>query len=272
MNSSGGTLAITNTYIHGCYSSDSTGGICIETADYVSIERSILDHNHAYHQVGAVYVADCADLLIDHCDVVNNSADMGFPGIVLDGATNLTLTNCIFRSQNGEHINFTTYSSALVSYSDFYDWVGAPFSGTLPAGLGELVQTNYNGDSCDCYYNIFLDPLFVDFPNGNYHLTASSPCIDAGDPAFPYDPDSTITDMGAFWYDQTGVAKQPVTKFKEQAYIGATILSGPLALPQGVSYKIFDITGRQVHTLNPAPGVYFIEVDGEIRQKIIKIR
>jgi hypothetical protein len=38
------------------------------------------------------------------------------------------------------------------------------------------------------------------------------------------------------------------------------------------SYKIFDITGRQIHTLNPAPGIYFIEVDGEIRQKVVKVR
>jgi hypothetical protein len=32
-----------------------------------------------------------------------------------------------------------------------------------------------------------------------------SPCIDAGDPAFPLDPDGTIADMGAFYYDQTGI-------------------------------------------------------------------
>jgi hypothetical protein len=52
----------------------------------------------------------------------------------------------------------------------------------------------------------------------------------------------------------------------------ATILGGLLQLPMDRQYKIFDITGRQIHTLDPAPGIYFIEVDGEIRQKVIKIK
>ena len=52
----------------------------------------------------------------------------------------------------------------------------------------------------------------------------------------------------------------------------ATIYNGPLHLPAGDSYTIFDITGRKIHSLNPAPGVYFIEVDGKITQKIIKIK
>ena len=45
----------------------------------------------------------------------------------------------------------------------------------------------------------------------NFHLTwanfpdpdsTKSPCIDAGNPAFALDPDSTFTDMGAFFFDQ----------------------------------------------------------------------
>lgn len=52
----------------------------------------------------------------------------------------------------------------------------------------------------------------------------------------------------------------------------STIVSGPLLVPEDASYTIFDITGCQIHTLDPAPGIYFIEVDGEMQQKIIKIR
>lgn len=52
-----------------------------------------------------------------------------------------------------------------------------------------------------------------------------------------------------------------------------TYISGTIQLPEeNMTYKIFDITGRQIHTLNPAPGIYFIEVDGEIRQKMVKVR
>lgn len=56
----------------------------------------------------------------------------------------------------------------------------------------------------DIYEGVFgTDPLFIDFDNGNFHLQAESPCIDAGDPDSPLDPDGTIADMGAFYYDQS---------------------------------------------------------------------
>jgi hypothetical protein len=56
------------------------------------------------------------------------------------------------------------------------------------------------------------------------------------------------------------------------ARYGTTIISGPLRLPHGVDYRIYDITGREVQTTTPAPGVYFVEVDGAIVNKIIKVR
>ena len=42
--------------------------------------------------------------------------------------------------------------------------------------------------------NIDVDPLFLD---DNYNLSENSPCIDAGDPNSPLDPDGTRADMGA---------------------------------------------------------------------------
>jgi hypothetical protein len=49
-----------------------------------------------------------------------------------------------------------------------------------PPEIGQLTTTNANGDSCDSYTNIFLDPLFVNAPAGDLHLTDYSPCIGAG--------------------------------------------------------------------------------------------
>jgi hypothetical protein len=57
--------------------------------------------------------------------------------------------------------------------------------------------------------NIDEDPLFVDPGNGNYHLQSNSPCIDAGDPASPLDPDSTVADMGAYYFHQITALDPP---------------------------------------------------------------
>lgn len=53
---------------------------------------------------------------------------------------------------------------------------------------------------------------------------------------------------------------------------GPTIFSGPLLLPDGKNYKVFDITGRVVIPNKMKPGVYFVEIDNKIVQKIVKIR
>lgn len=52
----------------------------------------------------------------------------------------------------------------------------------------------------------------------------------------------------------------------------STIFSGPLVLPGGRKCKIFDITGGEVKPHLLQPGIYFLEIDGIITQKVIKIR
>jgi hypothetical protein len=53
---------------------------------------------------------------------------------------------------------------------------------------------------------------------------------------------------------------------------GGTIFSGPLILPEGKNCKIFDVTGRVVLPDKMRPGIYFVEIDGKITQKVVKVR
>ncbi len=53
---------------------------------------------------------------------------------------------------------------------------------------------------------------------------------------------------------------------------GSTIITGPLLLPENKKCRVFDITGRVVKPAEVTRGIYFIEVDGKVVQKAIKIR
>jgi len=72
----------------------------------------------------------------------------------------------------------------------------------VPTGAGTITTVNANGDPCDQYYNILLNPNFVNLYTGNLGLRENSPCIDAGDPALPQDPDGTVADQGAIYFFQ----------------------------------------------------------------------
>ncbi len=80
-------------------------------------------------------------------------------------------------------------------------------------------------------------------------------------------------------YDFTVISLNPVTCIEEQQVLsnktinfGATIFSGPLLLPEGKKCKVFDITGRVVMSDKVKPGIYFIEIDGVITRKVVKVK
>ena len=72
---------------------------------------------------------------------------------------------------------------------------------------------------------------------------------------------------------QTHVREDFLTKpYRNSEYFAPTIICRNMLLPKNVDYKIFDITGRTIIPSNVKPGIYFIEINGQLRHKIIKIR
>lgn len=53
---------------------------------------------------------------------------------------------------------------------------------------------------------------------------------------------------------------------------GASIIKGPLVFPENRNCRVFDITGRVVMPDKIKPGIYFIEIDGKITTKVVKVR
>ncbi|MBE0571121.1 MAG: T9SS type A sorting domain-containing protein [Ignavibacteriaceae bacterium] len=213
----GGVVTISECTI-GYNKANDGGGIWINGGS-VFLDHCIIEHNICWTgpQRGGGIFAIGGSLTLDHCTLYGNILAINENGteIYTGGNAAMIIENCIFLNDLSYLIVFGSTSPASVLYNDFKLLYTSPpyyFFGNVPSGLGALTQINANGDSCDIYKNIYLDPLFEDPGAGNYQITwtnwptpdsTKSPCIDAGDPLFPFDPDGTITDMGVFPFDQS---------------------------------------------------------------------
>jgi len=151
-----------------------------------SLENVAISGNSASTEGGGIYCYDSSPSLVN-VTISGNSAYSYGGGIFCDWYSNPSLVNCILWNDSPQEIYIFDGSGVNATYSD--------------------IQGGWAGTG-----NINADPLFVDPANGDYHLSwtnypvqdsTMSPCIDAGDPNSPYDPDSTIADMGVFYFDQS---------------------------------------------------------------------
>ncbi len=113
------------------------------------------------------------DLWAENCSVSGNDYGVSFVYV-----SAVYLRNCVV--QGNKFWDLDPVLFATISTFD-YTLVGSG----APPGTG----------------NLGGDPRFWNAPQGDYHLGPLSPCIDAGDPAFPPDPNGSVVDLGALTYD-----------------------------------------------------------------------
>jgi len=267
----------------GVYSHNDGGAIFMGygAASSLTLSRCILSRNSAGRHAGAISVGSTSTLTASNCTITENTAAQQGGAIWCYNST-LGIQNTIVEGNVGEAgIHFSGTSTASVSFGDFFNNAGGDFSGNIPTGLGAIVAVNANGDSCDVFRNIILDPQFVSASAGDYHLQASSPCIDAGNPMSIPDPDSTISDMGAYFYDQQtwmGPPENPDPPLRGLRPAGfslfpnypnpfnpTTTLEYSLSNSAMVTLFVYDITGRKVRALVQgwqAVGIHRLTFDG----------
>ena len=191
-------------------SADRGGGVyCADSSP--SLENVTISGNTADTYGGGVYCRDVSNPSLQNITIANNSAGSSGGGINCYNNASPVLINTILWNDTPQEITVTS-ASVTVTYSDIEGgW----------AGTG----------------NIDSDPLFVDPGNGNYHLQLTSPCIDAGDPASPLDPDGTIADMGAYYFHQTIPPDPPQNVTVE--IIGTDVHLSWDAVTGANSYKVY---------------------------------
>jgi len=196
------------------------GGLNIQQdSAYVSLGRCTITDNEASHGGGGFVVYHTATLVLTNCTSHGNSGGDWGGAMWLDAAEAI-VNNCIIWGDMPSELK--QYEGALtVTFSDIAEatakaatfpgrgW-GAALTptGILPQAARRSAEEPYSRPARAVELarvtsalpgegNINLDPLFVNAANGDYHLSRGSPCIDAGDPNSPLDPDGTRADMGA---------------------------------------------------------------------------
>ncbi len=140
-------------------------------------------------------------------------------------------------------------------------YVDSPILGTFVEGYNLL----YGNEEYDIFApetsftDIFANPLFADTSTDDYALLPGSPCIDAGNPDYPFDPDSTRVDIGALFFDQitdiendngpTGPYSFELLQNYPNPFNTQTIISYNLSEESMVSLMVFSITGQLVSSI-----------------------
>ncbi|MBN2018326.1 MAG: T9SS type A sorting domain-containing protein [Candidatus Cloacimonetes bacterium] len=221
-------------------SSSLCGAISLDDSSPV-IARNIIVNNEAMF-AGAFSMKNESCPEITHNTVANNLSNYTF---YLFSSSNPIIDNSIFRQTGDVFINFS--SNPVVTYSDL--------SGGY-AGTG-----NISDDP------LFVDPTTGDGPSFNgleadWSLQETSPCIDAGDPTSPLDPDGTRADMGALYYHQNISIDDPElpemtmrsypNPFTDETTIS---FSSKSHIQELEDVTIYNIKGEVVKTLELEPSV-----------------
>jgi len=226
-----------------------TGGI---------LERCTI-YGNAANMAGGIFNHVGSSTLITHCTLYGNDASSNGGGIYWNAST-ATVENTIVAGNTGSGgMYFYNSPAAQVRYSDIASNLPQNFAGGVPAGLGVPVTVNLNGDPCDLYFNLLLVPDFFDPLLGDFRLQVGSPCRDAGDPASPPDPDSSIADQGAVY----------TPPYLTGTYVPGGNVSGHWSADASPYLVGGDLTIPAGQLLSISPGVdviflgaYFLEVHG----------
>ena len=186
------------------------GGIASYNSSPKIVNNLILNNFCGINFGGGIYLEGGSPLIINNTLVNNRGGGIAIFG---SGGHPVISNNIIVKNTDGGGIRFGTSCPACTTIlsNDVWNNPNGNFV-NCPAGMGDTSWgSNFNRTPCDKFYNIIRKPMFVD-SLANYHLLASSPCINAGNdnapglPSFDFDFHSRITgcnvDMGAyeFWY------------------------------------------------------------------------
>ncbi|MCF7811593.1 T9SS type A sorting domain-containing protein [bacterium] len=247
------------------------GGVALDSCMNVELNYCIIGYNSDVQEGGGLFIEESEDILITYCLIIYNFAEIGGAACCFDSDVRYTNCTIALNSSNewrmgGIFVDNRAYIFIKNSILWFNGNRQIYITGGGRIGVdrsdieGGFFGIVYNGVSYIYwgYGNIDEYPLFVDYENCDFHLASDSPCIDAGDPHSPFDPDSTITDMGAYYFHQE-VDNVPEIIQYPSAFILCEPYPNPFNSTTTITFgldksaparlALYDMSGREVRTL-----------------------
>lgn len=242
-------------------------------------------------------LSDVSNLVIENNTIVKDNISSANVGFICFGGcaggsawTYTPLAPVLIRNNIFANMSTTPfYAGPDTTYYDPFGTVAANVTGNYNVfyDVNGLYTSPVDGGAA----SMVADPLFCDYPN-SFDLSSTSPCIDAGDPASPLDPDNSQNDIGAKYYQtpcEAGLIQSIHPSHSLAVYPNPfstyTIVQTDKSL-QSATLTVLDCFGQTVQQLNNlsgqsfvlsrdnlASGMYFMQLlqDGEVigTEKII---
>jgi hypothetical protein len=222
------------TIVHECLLNPIGSAVWIEKVKSWEVAHFAVDQYNPASASG-FELWDTQDIWVHHIDVIE-VAHPGGHGIILDGTDKTIVERCLVRGANYDvvtcwyggnsyvtlrNLTISANGNGIINRDYVPNW---DIRNNLVYDCGDTgIEMHYWLSTYDIQYNnswgnsglnyqgfspdstnISQDPCLVGGTGWQaYKLLPYSPCIDAGDPTSPLDPDGTIADIGCFYFDQS---------------------------------------------------------------------
>jgi cysteine-rich repeat protein/predicted outer membrane repeat protein len=206
IHTSSGTVFLYDCTFTGNSSTHEGGAVAIDDNGTATFDRCWFENNDA--ELGGAFNTDNSEAVLRSTVFYNNQASHG-GGAQSHNGSNDQYLNCVFygnvaTASTDPGGGLQVENSANVTVTNSIFWANNDSQLDVDGANLEMRYSNVQGGHPGLH-NLENPPLFVDPSNGDFHLSAFSPCIDAGDgdsaPELDFDENSRVDDPNT---DNTG--------------------------------------------------------------------